>query len=132
VYTPAKTRYYNLQDQKVSSAAKYVHDRRWAIVPSWADGGLESVCSLLIPDYRDSLSKFYFYQQLRRHPDMSGYVDGCLVGIPGPAYDLLTCHCESAFSVVDSLVRSYRQKEGAGRSMDCLRHNLEVARRQAA
>jgi hypothetical protein len=132
IYSPTKTRYFNLADHKLSTSAKYIHDRRWEIVPSWADGGFESVCSLLIPDYRDGLSKFCFYQQLRRHPDISGSIDGCLVGIPGPAYDTPSCYSESAFYVVDSLVRAYRKQDDADRSIECLRHNLEMAKQRAA
>ncbi len=128
-----KTRYYNLSTRKVSASEKYRWDKRWAVVPEWANGSLESVCMLLLPDYWNGLQRFYFYNNIRRHMGAGrGYIDGCMCGIPGQAFDAPTQNATSAFSIIDAVVRAYRLCQTADRSMESLRYNLTVSQQQVA
>jgi hypothetical protein len=126
---PDKRRYYNIGDLKVSSSEKLQYDTRWALIPDWANGNFEATCRLLVPQYADGLSKFYYYNQLRDYKGVYGNIDGCLIGLTCETYGAEVNVLTGAFRAVDSLVKAERATRYAERSIESLRHNIENAKR---
>lgn len=133
-YNIDKRRFYNLNDLKLGSSEKLQYDKRWEVVPFWADGSLDSVCRLLVPAYMSALDRFYHYHQFRDHLAGYGNIPGCLIDLPGEAYEAPVQNATTALHIIDCLVKAERLRQGAERSLASLEHNMtrEVATEQAA
>lgn len=122
-------RYYSTQENKVSTAKNKRHDRRWELVPEWADGSLESAYRILVQDkeYLCGLVRFSLYLHLRGIGyDLTGGF-GWIAGYGLGLTDNNRFHDYSAsFRCVDFMVQSYREMEHAKKSFDCLKHNLKL------
>ena len=69
-YDLDKTRYFNLDEGKVSSSESKRHDKRWAVVPEWANGTLGTVyglkfCCPAKMDWRDLLTRALLYKFIK-------------------------------------------------------------------
>jgi len=122
-------RYFSTQENKVSTAKNKRYDRRWELVPEWAEGSLESAYRILVQnrDYLCGLERFSLYLHLRSIGyDLTGgfgWIAGYGLGLTGND----RFHDYSAsFRCVDSLVQSFREMEHAKGSFDCLKHNLKL------
>ena len=61
-----KLRYYNLADHKVSTADKR-HDRRWEVVPQWANGTPAAAWRLLTTPHRDWIDWLTLASEIQRY-----------------------------------------------------------------
>jgi hypothetical protein len=131
-----KTKYYNLQERKISSSEKLQYDKRWSEIPQWCVGNLESVLRLIVPDYyHDALTLFYYYTEVRSYLaqklDWYDSVDGYFIGWQ-PTDNYQSMQLQSAFYVINSIVKSWQYADNAQRSLDCLKHNLRIDEESAA
>jgi hypothetical protein len=121
-YDEKKRKYYNESELKVSCAPAKANDRRWELVPEWADCSVEACMRFLMPR-SNSLYRFALYLQIREvfyelykwYDSVNGY---------GIGLDDESCHnAQDCFSAVAHLVASYREKDNARRVFECLKHN---------
>ena len=129
MYDENKRRYYSKGDHKVSSSASKAHDRRWEQIPSWANGGVESVYRLALPDFGLPWIARYATADFVR--DTYAEETGRWAStIP----DLLNwderlhkqCRDEDwsqAFSALDQCRKAYIAKDYSHRVFDCWQHN---------
>jgi len=124
-YDADKRRYYNASELKVSSSPSKANDRRWELVPEWANGSSES-CLRFLVTYDKALYRFAYYLQIRdRAYELNNYSDP----MPGHAIGYADEDCnafynlKSAFESVSLLVNGYREEDRANRMFESLRYN---------
>lgn len=129
-YDAEKTRYYSMQEMKVSASDKKRHDRRYEMVPEWADGSLQSIFRLLTLDwsYQGVITRFDLYRQIKDYVlDLNGWfgpgIDGHGIGSSEDMYSL-----NDSFSAVRLQVEAYRKMYHAKRVYECLMNNRLNAR----
>lgn len=124
-FNPDKRKFYSITELKTSTSEKMQYDKRYELIPEWADGSIDCLCRMLIPSFSNGLEKFYYYDQLRHLPNMWGNIEGCLIGLTGKTYEYTSVTAENALHILTYFVGAYRLQQQAVRSMECLIHNME-------
>lgn len=58
-------RYYSIKEIKVSKSSAKEHDKRYAEIPSWADGSADAIYRLLVPEYADGIDRYAYLSAIR-------------------------------------------------------------------
>jgi hypothetical protein len=61
-----KTRYFSIEEKKVSSADSKQYDKRYVRVERAHDGSADAIYSMLIPDYASGLQRLQFAEAIRK------------------------------------------------------------------
>lgn len=116
-YNEKKPEYVSVDLQKTSKSEKLRWDKRWELIPSWADGSMEITFKWTCESHYSALYRFSLYEQIRKAYRWETF-EGSGIGSTDN-YDKLS----SAFHAVDSLVMAYHMSEGAKRTFACLKSN---------
>lgn len=135
-----KTRYYSPRERKVSTSESKRHDKRWDAIHERMDGSVKAIVGLF---YRHEyvagglLARLALYRQVKRVLEEQEGQDKAPYCNLATEKDLLGTDQRKnwttlqAFDAVDELVRSYRLRASAERSLECWRSNQANRARRA-
>lgn len=130
-YREDKRAYYSIRDEKVSTADSRRYDKRWEEVPSWANGGIDSVWRLCCTnDAHSTLDRYAMALGLQRLAGDDTLPCWCPTDFPIKAigYEGEGTLLRYAFDACKQLCDSLLERE-AGEA--ALRHYRERVERQA-
>jgi hypothetical protein len=61
----SKTRYYSVDEEKISSSSTKQHDKRYERIEKWHDGSPEAIYRILIKDYSSGIQRFAYASAIR-------------------------------------------------------------------
>ena len=129
-YRDGKPMFYSREERKVSASESKRHDRRWELVPDWADGTVKSCARLLQTDgLHGALDLFHWADCIT---DVLYAYEGSSWGV---ARDVLPVHEElakpfrhlhNAYEAANYMIQSYKRGDYARRSLECYLHNTNA------
>lgn len=119
-YRDDKRQWYTLRENKVSSAEKYRHDKRWNEVPEFANGSLQAVCNMMDTSYCEMLKRYAIH--LHVAAVMNDHDLYASIDVDREYRTQMGTH--SAFLAVNALVEAYQWKERAASSLQYYRENI--------
>lgn len=123
-FNPDKPMYYSANEYKVSNGKSKAYDRRWELVPEWADGTMAATLRFLrgATGRRGAVEVFGMYLQLKDYyfkvRQWSDTIEGYGTNLSDDFY-----HLRDAFIAVDYHVRAYRNVYYARRLYEALQEN---------
>jgi hypothetical protein len=119
-YNSEKEQYYSKEERKVTSSKSKQYDKRYEVVPEWADGAIEAVMAIVHESYWGALDDFNAYTTIR---DRADETEQWIDQLPMWDYDSEYANILQAWRVVANLKRAYELHNLAVRSMECIHHN---------
>jgi hypothetical protein len=128
-YDENKRRYFSKDAQKTSTSDAKRHDRRWEEIPSWANGGIESVYKLALPDFGLAFLARYATADFVRdtYAEETGGWAGRIPELLGmDEHQKKLWHDEDwsqAFSSINQIRIAYRYMDASRRTLECWKNN---------
>ncbi len=127
-YYEKKSRWFSIEERKITTTAEKRYDKRYQPVEQWCDGSVEAIYRMLIPEFARGM-EYYCYANAIREWCLNGpkgenrpYFEGLpaqfLKWLNGDHHKAL--ELRYAFNACKSLCDSYRQR----RSAECDLSNL--------
>lgn len=109
-YREDKTQYYSSSLQKVSSAESKRNDKRWDVVPSYADGSLSAIAALAQVGSGGILAAYSAWTQI--HAYLEEEQGGAWHVSIGEKMKLQGVHLDRAFRALNDLVTAHKLRSG--------------------
>lgn len=129
-----KTRYYSLEERKVTSADAKQYDKRYQKVESWCDGSPSAIYRMLLPEHADGLERYQWAHAIHQ---WTCDQDGQYMELPARfikwAQDNDTAReMRDAFDAAAHVVESVRLRNAAESEIANVKRRLERKREQAS
>jgi len=115
-------RYYDLESQKISSSQSKSFDKRFKIIPTWADGSVYSVLRLLRQSYWSYCACLIAVEEIRRAMDYAWFDYHDVFGVERQELNLLIM----ALRVIQLYSKAHSAMDVAKRSAESLHYNTQI------
>jgi hypothetical protein len=122
-----KRAYYSVKEGKTSTSESKQYDKRWQVVPEWADGSIESAYQLLYQDHYDLLESIALYIQVEEYVRLTNDSHWCQTRyqyfkiVEGYKH----CEADSQFHAIENLLRARDLTHFAKRAVEVYLSNRQ-------